>query len=414
MTTGTDNQPVGVGLSLAPAAEQAGLDGLHVCWVGTARYTRPLDPTAAAKWSALAALGVRMSVIAFSADMLPRRFDEHAQFILMPRPPLAPLRYLVIFTFAPLLAFGRVLRGANVLVAQSPYDGAIAGLVKQAARLLRRRVVLIVENHGDFEEAVFMQRRVALAGLYRALMRALARYAFRRADLLRSISSVTHEQLERWADGQPIERFMTWTDAGAFRETARGVPLRETQDIVCAGVLIPLKGVHILLDAFARLAPLHPGSRLWVVGRPENRDYAAQLEQQARDLGIAARVTFVGGVPQAELARTMARARVLAIPSLSEGLGRVVVEAMMVGTPVVGSRVGGIPDLIEHGVNGLLVPPGDARALAGALRRVLEDPDIEAMGHAAKAFADGFFSPEMYVAGYRRLFERAARILAGG
>ncbi len=407
MTPAADDQPV------EAQGDPPSLVPLHVCWVGSARYTRPLDRTAAAKWSALETLGVQMSVVAFSASLRPRRFDEHAQFILMPQPPAALLRYLVIFTLAPILAFGQVLRGANVLVAQSAYDGAIAGLVKQAARLFGRRVVLIVENHGDFEESVFMQRRVALAGLYRPLMRALARYAFRQADLLRSISSMTHAQLEQWRGGQPVERFMTWTDAGAFRETVREMPLAEARDIVYAGVLIPRKGVQFLLDAFAQLAPHHPDSRLWIVGKAENREYAAQLEAQARELGIAGRVTFAGDVPQAELARYMARARVLAVPSLSEGLGRVVVEAMMVGTPVVGSRVGGIPDMIEDGVNGLLVPPGNAGALAGALQRVLADPDIETMGRAAQAFADGFFSPEAYVAGYRRLFERAARLLAG-
>ncbi len=401
------------------AADWAGERPRCVCWLGSARYSHPLDSTSAAKWAALAGLGVPMTVIAFSADLRPRCFTQYARFCLLPQPPVAVLRYGVIFMLAPWLALWRVLRGADVLVAQSPYDGAIAGFVKQVARLLGRRVVVIVENHGDFEESVFMQRTVRLAGLYRPLMRALARYAFRQADLLRAISSMTHEQLERWQSlqggpRQPIERFMTWTDVGAFRGAARSVPLADACDVVYAGVLIPRKGVHILLDAFARLAPQHPRSRLWIVGRAENRDYAARLEQQARKLGIAERVTFVGGVTQAELARYMGRARVLAVPSISEGLGRVVVEAMMVGTPVVGSDVGGIPDMIKHGVNGLLVPPEDVDALAAALRRVLTDPDIEAMGRAAKAFADRFFSPHDYVVGYRRLFEQAARILASG
>lgn len=98
----------------------------------------------------------------------------------------------------------------------------------------------------------------------------------------------------------------------------------------------------------------------------------------------------------------------MVLPSLSEGLGRVIIEAMLVGTPVIGSRVGGIPDIISDGENGLLVEPDDADDLLRALRQIYAS-DVTAMAAEARAFALDFFSPDKYAAGYRQLFETVLR-----
>ena len=199
---------------------------------------------------------------------------------------------------------------------------------------------------------------------------------------------------------------MTFSDTAVFQQTERRVPLAATADIVYAGVLIPRKGLHHLLNAFATLDL--PQARLYLVGGAENAGYARALQEQAARLGLRERVRFVGAVSQRQLAERLAAARVMVLPSLSEGLGRVVVEAMLVGTPVIGSRVGGIPDLIRHGENGLLVNPGDENELAAALDHVFAGDPTE-MGANARQFAQDFFTPEKYLAGYRQLFDLSLR-----
>ena len=145
----------------------------------------------------------------------------------------------------------------------------------------------------------------------------------------------------------------------------------------------------------------------------ENKQYAAGLEEQVRRHGLNGRVKFVGRVSQAELAVWMTEARVFVLPSISEGLGRVVVEAMATGTLVIGSQVGGIPEIVEDGVTGFLVQPGDETRLAERLRWVLEHPDEgQEMGRRARAFAESFFSTEAYTAGYQRVFELAQALLS--
>ncbi len=384
---------------------------MKVAFLGGARYSQPLDTTSEKKWRLLSLLG-QMFVVGFSQSLRPQRFTQHAHFYLLPKFPWPVLRYLSMFTIGPWLALWLILRhGVQVLVAQSPYEGFAAAVAKVLARLLGRRTVLIVENHGDFEVSLFLQRRVRWPGLYRWLMRRTARFALRHADLLRAISGSTQEQLQRWAPGKPIVRFPTWTDIEVFLEA--GVQEGQRQpEIVYAGVLIPRKGVHHLIRAFAQVVPKFPQARLAIIGRAENPAYAEGLESLVAELGLDSQVEFVKELSQAKLAQRMRRGLVFVLPSVSEGLGRVVIEAMATGMPVVGSRVGGIPEMVQEGVTGFLVPPGDEEALAERLRWVLEHPqEAETMGCRAREFARTFFSHDAYVAGYRRLFEMAQEVL---
>jgi glycosyltransferase involved in cell wall biosynthesis len=116
----------------------------------------------------------------------------------------------------------------------------------------------------------------------------------------------------------------------------------------------------------------------------------------------------MGAMSQLELALWMANSSVLVLPSTSEGLGRVVIEAMAAGTPVIGSCVGGIPELVEDGLRGFLVSPGDEDALAEKLSWVLNNPDKSSeMGKSGRAFVEGFFSTENYLKGFKQIFAGA-------
>jgi glycosyltransferase involved in cell wall biosynthesis len=200
---------------------------------------------------------------------------------------------------------------------------------------------------------------------------------------------------------------VAWTDIDTFLSTRRETRPSESNVIVYAGSFVPGKAVHVLIEAFARVARAHGAANLVLVGRAENRDYAAELRRQVERLGLEERVTFREEVSQEELALYFASARALVLPSTSEALGRVVIEAMACATPVVGTRVGGIPDLIEDGVNGYLVPPGDSEALADCILRLFSSDEVDAMGQRGRESARGMFSTDTYVEGYRRLISFA-------
>jgi len=153
------------------------------------------------------------------------------------------------------------------------------------------------------------------------------------------------------------------------------------------GRLQPEKGGDVLLRAAAGV----PGLRVAVVGDGPTR---CALEALAERLGMADRVAFLGFRPDA--ARLLAGFDVVAVPSHSDGSPLVVLEALSAGVPVVASAVGGIPDQVRDGVEGLLVPPGDPEALAAALRALLEDPArARALGEAGRRRAAGLSHDRM-------------------
>src|SRR5919109_2427470 len=140
---------------------------IKVCFLGAARYSRPLDETTEKKFRAISSLGEAF-VVGFSLDLRPRRFTEHAHFYLLPQLPLPFLRYVEMFLLGPLVTCWLIFaRGVQVLVAQSPYEGFAAAIAKRIAGWLGHRVRLVVENHGDFQESLFLYRRIVLQKIVR-------------------------------------------------------------------------------------------------------------------------------------------------------------------------------------------------------------------------------------------------------
>lgn len=146
----------------------------------------------------------------------------------------------------------------------------------------------------------------------------------------------------------------------------------EAGHLLFVGRLRIRKGVEVLLAALARLRAAHPEARLLVAGDGEHR---RALERTAAALGVADAVTFLGRCDAARVRALLAGARLLAVPSIYEGMPLVVLEAMEAGVPVVASRVSGIPEVVEDGVTGWLVPPEDPQALAAALAAAMEDAE---------------------------------------
>jgi len=160
-------------------------------------------------------------------------------------------------------------------------------------------------------------------------------------------------------------------------------------------VLEHYKGIDELAEAWRAVAAKVPTSTLHLVGRGTRREVVERLVADLPD-----RTRWTEALPTEGVARALDAATVLVLPSRSEGMGRVLVEAFCRGRPVVASRVGGIVDLVRDGENGLLVLPQDPAALADALCRLLTDTALaERLAAGAKAGADDWTAtPEEYAA----------------
>lgn len=152
------------------------------------------------------------------------------------------------------------------------------------------------------------------------------------------------------------------------------------------GWLLPIKGPMRLLQAMEYVWQEHDDANLVFVGKG---DLDVDLRSEAMKLSQNGRVRFLGW--RGDIEEIMPVLDIFVLPSLNEGMGRVLVEAMAAGKPVIASRVGGIPDLVEHGKNGLLVPPGDEKALAAGIGFLIQNPqEAEIMGERGREFCRRF------------------------
>jgi glycosyltransferase involved in cell wall biosynthesis len=162
------------------------------------------------------------------------------------------------------------------------------------------------------------------------------------------------------------------------------------------GQLYAPKGIHFLVEAFARVAPQFPDATLYLMGDPgipEYAPYIGDLRERIRACGLESRVVFTGW--RTDVLAIVNRMTVLVHPSLAEGFGRAVLEAMALGKPVIASRVGGLREAIRDEENGFLVAPGDVDAIADRLRRLLGDPELRMrIGARARATVRAEFQVE--------------------
>ena len=156
-----------------------------------------------------------------------------------------------------------------------------------------------------------------------------------------------------------------------------------TGHMVFVGRLDAVKGVPLLLEAFASISPRHPQARLTIAGDGPAR---ARLEARVLALGLTEVVRFAGYLDEPAVARLLESADMLVLPSFAEGLPVVLMEAFASRIPVIATQVAGVPELVEDGISGFIVPPGDVDSLIDRLDKLLSDPGLcTRMGAAGRA-----------------------------
>jgi glycosyltransferase involved in cell wall biosynthesis len=175
-------------------------------------------------------------------------------------------------------------------------------------------------------------------------------------------------------------------------------PFTNWHRLLYVGRLDPSKGVDVVVAALPAVLRQHPGTRLDIVGDGEARE---ALRQQAAELGVHQAVRFLGRRTQAELHDELyPAATVIVVPSVfADNFPTVCLEGLAAGRPIVGTRVGGIPEIIQPGTTGALVPPGEAKALAVAISNLLsmDKTQLRAMSARCRKRAEQEYSAQVYV-----------------
>ena len=362
----------------------------RVLFVSRERFRLPLDDTQRRKWDAVGEL-LDFRVVAAAQPGSPTSAERFR--LAGPTRPVA-LDGALYYLRLP-WRVARELRRfqPDVVIAQNVHETV---LVLGARAAVRSRAHVVLDLHGDWRAATRLYGS-PLRALLNPVNDVVGPFAVRRADAVRVISAWT-AGLVRAEGVEPSAVFPAFVDATAFRERPPvALPIRPRAIFV--GVLEGIKGFDTLAAAWPRVLELVPEAELHIVGR-------GTLEPLARALADRG-ASWTESLDASGVASAIDDSWLLCLPSRAEGLGRVAIEAMCRGRAVVGGDAGGIPDLVENDVNGLLVSPGDAGQLADAIARVLGDRNTATrLGDAARRTGEELTPrPAEYAARVRALVD---------
>jgi glycosyltransferase involved in cell wall biosynthesis len=366
----------------------------RVLFVSRERFRLPLDGAQKRKWDAVAEV-VDHRVLAAAPEGWPTR-DERFRLVGPARP-----RTLDGALFYLLLPF----RIARELRAFRPDAALVQGVHEVIAFLAARSYArvptkVILDVQGDWHEATRLYGS-SFRRLLNPVNDAFAPYAVRGADAVRTVSTQT-TGLVQSLGVTPAAIFPSYVDAAAFLERPpAALPARPRA--VFVGVLERYKAFDTLAEAWRCVAPQVPDAVLHIVGEGTLDD---RVEQLVADL--PQQTEWSRRLAAEEVAAAMDASWLFCLPSRSEGLPRVALEAACRGRAIVGGNRAGIPDVVQHDVNGLLVDPDDPDELARALVRILSDRALaERYGAAARRTGEEWgVTPAEYAAKVRALVDQ--------
>jgi glycosyltransferase involved in cell wall biosynthesis len=285
-----------------------------------------------------------------------------------------PVRSIVTWAIRllpELVRLDRYLRANDVACVNVHYPSLAALQFVLARRLFARRLKIILSMHG-----LELANAVRAVGVERWLWKVL----FERVDVVVSCSnaltrgvlalepSIRPRRIATIHNGVDIEQLMKARNPAArVHERLEGRPF-----ILSVASYHPKKGLDTLIRAFRRIRDEDPDDAMLALVGPD-LGFGNELRKLASHLGVSDHVVFCGEVPHADLGAYYGAARVFCLPSRTEPFGIVLLEAAVFRCPIVATSVGGIPEILQDGVNACLVPPDDPAALAIQIQRLLRD-----------------------------------------
>jgi L-malate glycosyltransferase len=340
----------------------------------------------------LRAIGERTALVAHPGGELRRRAEEGLDLI-----PLAPRTEMDL---SAAWRLSRLVKGLapDIIHAHDPHGVAMAALalsIGSGAKSRGRVPALVASRRVDFH----------LKG------NSLSRWKHRQVDCFIAASEAIRQMLV--ADGVPAERTVT-VHEGIDVEHVVAVPPVNVHEafflphgapvVGNVAALVPHKGQRYLIDAAHLVVQQVPDARFVILGEGELREH---LEKQVHEHHLEKHVRLPGF--RTDVLGCIKRFDLFVMSSVSEGLGTSLLDAMAASRPIVATTAGGIPEIVEDGFNGLLVPPRDAHELAAAIVRALKDrPLRERLGAAGFARVNERFTVDQMVAATAAVYARVA------
>ena len=289
----------------------------------------------------------------------------------------------------------------EIISYQDPVSSFFSILVLKIRRI---KVKIIIETHGDFIETLSLEKNLLFPSLYKKIFLNMARYTLDRADKLRAVSSSTEAQVKEINQNKEITRFPAWVDFDNFKDI---LPVRENNKdfkILFIGSVTDRKKPHLIVEAINNLNS--KDVNLYVVGPTPNESYLSKLKELVNKYELEEQVVFAGSVDRESVMEYYSQSNLMILPSVSEGLARVIFESQATGCPVLVTDVPGMGDIVIDGQTGYVFESNNLESLTNKIQEIKTNyKDAIHVGKNAKDFILSNYSADNFKFSFKKLFD---------
>lgn len=380
---------------------------MSVLWFGPTIYTLPIKDSSVLNKIRYFSKHLSLYILALTPQFRPKFTTyQKTRFYLLPKIPL--ITYIIQIVVFPIILTILVIKYRIKLLSSQGVivHGLISIIVKKILSMLEINMKVLIDIHGEWEKTPFLYRGKDPSGFGSKFIKRVGNYVLTNADAIRVNSKYLHKKVTS-ITSKPLYILPMYIDTEFFLEIPAHGQISKKNLILFAGGLYYLKGVQYLILAMTEIVKSIKNVKLVIAGEGP---YKRKLFELIKKKKLHNSVHFTGHISRAHLRELIYGCSVVVLPSLSEGLGRILIEAMTCQKPVIASKVGGIPEIVKNNYNGLLVPPADSTALQSKIIFLLTHPEIsEKLGKNGRKFVIKNFSEKFLLKRYVEVYKKVLR-----
>ena len=265
-------------------------------------------------------------------------------------------------------------------------------------------VKIIVETHGDFIETLSLEKNLLLPRLYKKLFYIMARYSIGKSNIIRAVSSSTEKQVLDIDSSKSIVRFPAWVDFKDFQNVEPGSFSKDKFNILFIGSVTDRKKPHMIIEAIQIIND--ESYHLSIVGPTPNDKYFLELKDVIDKSGLQNQVSFTGAVDRESVKEYYSTSNLMILPSISEGLARVIFESQVASCPVLVTDAPGMGDIVIDGQTGYVFESNNIDSLIAKIVYIKNNyEEASLIAKNAKEFILSNFSEDNFKFSFKKLFD---------
>ena len=372
----------------------------NLLFFGPTFYNQPLNDNLRKKYKYLSEIA-KIYVVAFSDSSYEAEVDE-TSFKLYKKNKFRLLNYFKIY-FISYFQLPKLLEQfqIDVVAFQDPITSyfGIRKLKKQ-----NKNIKIVLETHGDFINTLELEKSLIFPKIYKQLFMKIAKYTINNADVIRAVSSSTEAQARSFSGDKLIVRFPAWVDFEIFESISNKREINEKFKILFIGSVTDRKKPHQIVEAISHINEFD--CELNIVGPTPNLKYLNQLNKQIKELNLENKVNIFGQQNLEQVLEHYSKSNLMILPSVSEGLARVIFESQATACPVLVTDAPGMQDIVIDQQTGFIFESNNVKDMKSKIVSIYENYNqASQIGLNAKDFILNNYSAENFKFSFKKLID---------